>query len=141
MGPFTVLASTAPKTYRLDIPAAWRVFPDVDVERLRPYLRRPDRLGGDVGPPPPAPGADGGPEREAQELLRLKVLYVLVRWVGREASGDTWEPLDNTCAEAIAAFDRAAPSPGPARRRPPPPSQPRRHPSPGRFHRGSRAAR
>ncbi len=33
-------------------------------------------------------------------------------WAGLDASGYTWEPLDNitNCAEAIAAFERAAPS-------------------------------
>ena len=52
-----------------------------------------------------------------QELLKFKMHwsrpYVLVRWVGHAASGDTWEPLDNltTCEEAAA----------PRRRRPPPP--------------------
>ena len=94
MGPFTVLARTAPNTYRLDIPAAWRVFPEFNIERLRPYFRRPDSLGGDAGPPPPVMiGADGGPEHQVQELLRLKMRYgrphVLVCWVGSDASGDT----------------------------------------------------
>jgi hypothetical protein len=123
MGPFTVLACTAPNTYRLDIPAAWRVFPEFNVERLRPYLRRPDSLGGDAGPPPPVIGADGGPEHEVRELLRLKMRYgrpyVLVRWAGRDASGDTWEPLDNltNCEEAISAFERAT---GRTLPRPPP---------------------
>ena len=44
-------------------------------------------------------GADGGPEHEVQELLKFKMRYgrpyVLVRWAGCDASGDTWEPLDN----------------------------------------------
>jgi hypothetical protein len=110
MGPFKVLACTAPNTYRLDIHAVWRVFPEFNVERLRPYLRRPDHMGGDSRPPPPVLGADGGQEYEVKELLRLNMRYgrpyVLVRWAGRDASGDTWEPLDNltNCAEAIAAF-------------------------------------
>ena len=73
MGPFRVLARTAPNTYRLDIPATWRVFPEFNVERLRPYLRRPARLGGDADecPPPPVTvlGDDGMPEHEVQELL------------------------------------------------------------------------
>ena len=38
MGPFRVLARTAPNTCRLDILATWRVFPEFNVERLRPYL-------------------------------------------------------------------------------------------------------
>ena len=75
MGPFKVLARTAPNTYRLDIPERWRVFPEFNVERLRRYLRRPDSLGGDsdVGPPPPVSGTDGAPEHEVQELLKFKM--------------------------------------------------------------------
>ena len=79
----------------------WRVFPEFNVERLRPYLRRPDHLGGDAdaGPPPPEIGADGAPEHEVQELLKFKMRYgwpyVLVRWAGLNAAGDTWEPPDN----------------------------------------------
>ena len=40
-----------------------------------------------------------------QELLKFKMLYgkpyVLVHWAGCDASGDTWEPLDNltNCAQ------------------------------------------
>ena len=44
-------------------------------------------------------GADGRPEHEVHELLKFKMRwgrpYVLVCWVGHDASGDTWEPLDN----------------------------------------------
>ena len=84
-------------------------------------------------------GADGGQEYEVKELLRLKMRYgrpyVLVRWAGRDASGDTWEPLDNltNCAEAIAAFERATglvlprpapPPPAAAAAAPPPPIPP-----------------
>ena len=115
MGPFRVLARTAPNTYRLDIPATWRVFPEFNVERLRPYLRRPVRLGGgaDVGPATRMWArrrrfrADGVPEHEVQELLKFKMRhgrpYVLVRWTGRDAAADTWEPLDNltNCEAAI----------------------------------------
>jgi hypothetical protein len=79
------------------------------------------------------------------ELLKFKMRYgrphVLVQWTGRDASGDTWEPLENltNCEDTIAAFERAsgrtlpqlAPRPplavGPP---PPPPTPPRlkRHP-------------
>ena len=68
MGPFRVLARTAPNTYRLDLPATWRVFPEFNVERLRRYLRRSDRLGGDsdAGPPAPAGHGSGWPGRRAR---------------------------------------------------------------------------
>ena len=35
MGPFRVLAKTAPNTYRLAVPPAWRAFDEFNVERLR----------------------------------------------------------------------------------------------------------
>jgi len=49
--------------------------------------------------------------------------YVLVRWAGHNASGDTWEPLANltNCKEAIAAFERASGRSLP-RAAPPPPA-------------------
>jgi len=61
------------------------------------------------------------------ELLKFKMRYgrphVLVRWVGRDASGDTWEPLDNltNCEEAIAAFESASGRTLPRPARPPGP--------------------
>ncbi len=99
MGQFTVLAQTAPNTYGLDLPPAWRVVQEFNMECLLPYRRRPSHLGCDGRPPPPIPDADGRPEHEVAELLQFKLLYgrlyVLVRWAGRNASGDTWEQLDN----------------------------------------------
>ena len=53
MGPFNVLARTAaPHTYRLDVTVTWRACAEFSVERLRPYLRSPDHLGGTGAPPP-----------------------------------------------------------------------------------------
>ena len=43
-GHFKVFARTAPNTYCLDVPATWRTCAEFNVERLRPYLRRPDHL-------------------------------------------------------------------------------------------------
>jgi hypothetical protein len=87
-GPFKVLACPVPNTYRLDVPATWRVFPKLNVERLRPsrYLR------GSAGRDPPAAAKDPGAPA-VQELLNFRMRYgrphVLVRWAGRDASGDT----------------------------------------------------
>ena len=41
MGPFKILAKTAPNTYWLAVPAAWRAFNEFNVDRLRRYHRRP----------------------------------------------------------------------------------------------------
>ena len=48
--------------------------------------------------------------------------YVLVRWAGHDASGDTWAPLDNLTnrEEAVAAFERATCRSLPPRVMPPP---------------------
>ena len=72
MGPFKVLARTAPNTYRLD-PPTWRAFPEfrVNVDRLRRYLRRPAVLGGDAVEPAPTLGADGQVEHEVAEILKI----------------------------------------------------------------------
>jgi hypothetical protein len=93
MGPFKELMRPAPNTYRLDVPATWRagVFPEFNVQRPRPYLRGPSM--------PAPPVATGDPAAPAvQELLKFQMRYgrphVLVRWAGRDASGDTWEPLN-----------------------------------------------
>ena len=60
------------------------------------------------------PRPDGRQEHEVQEL---------VLWAGHDASGDTWEPLNNltNCEKAITAFERATGSSLP-RRAPPPPA-------------------
>ena len=49
--------------------------------------------------------------------MRYGLPYVLVRWTGLDAAGDTWEPLDNltNCEDAIAAFEQA---PGHSQTRP-----------------------
>ena len=78
------------------------------------------------GQVPRWPGPDGVPEHEVQELLKFKLLYgrqyVLVRWTGLDAAGDTWEPLDNltNCEDAIAAFEQATCSSLPRPAQPPP---------------------
>ena len=115
------LSKTAPNTYRLSVPAAWRQFNEFNVERLRRYLRRPQAMDGDQDEPPPVSGADGSPEHEVTAILRFRRHagrpQVLVRWAGRDASGETWEPLENhtNCDEAIRDFERASGLPRPPR--------------------------
>ena len=113
MGPFKILAKTAPNTYRLAVPAAWRAFNEFNVERLRRYLRRPLELGGDADEPLPVVAQDGSLEHEVAAILQFRLRagrpQVLVRWAGQDASGESWEPLENltNCEEAIAAFERS----------------------------------
>lgn len=49
MGPFKARARTALSPYRMDLfHVAWHIFNEFEVERLRPYLRRPAGPGGAV---------------------------------------------------------------------------------------------
>jgi hypothetical protein len=50
MGPFKVLACPASNTYCLDLPSSWRVFNEFNVDRLRPYFRRPPHLASETCP-------------------------------------------------------------------------------------------
>lgn len=105
--------SPRPPQIRLAVPAAWRAFNEFNVERLRRYLRRPLALGGDADEPPPVVAQDGSLEHEVAAILQFRLRagrpQVLVRWAGQDASGESWEPLENltNCEEAIAAFERS----------------------------------
>ena len=80
------------------------------------------------------PGADGVPEHEVQELLKFKMRYgrpyVLVRWAGLDAAGDTLEPLNNltNCEARSPRLNRpqAVHSPGQPRHQAPAPPVRRR---------------
>ena len=116
MGPFKVLPCTAHNTYRLELPENWRAFDKFKVERLLPYRCRPTegrRASTRRGDCRRAPAHGTG---AAQAGSRCDLL---VRWAGRDASGDTWEPLDSStdCLEAISAFERATGYSGQRRRR------------------------
>jgi hypothetical protein len=56
---------------------------------------------------------DGSLEHEVAAILQFRLRagrpQVLVRWAGQDASGESWEPLENltNCEEAIAAFERS----------------------------------
>jgi hypothetical protein len=125
MGPFKVLACTAPNTYQLDVPATWRAFNEFNVSRLRRYVRRPPGWEDEAtAVPEPVVAADGATEHVVQEILKYRLIrgrpHMLVRWAGLDASGDTWEPMENltNCEAAIQDFERAR---GISVPRPPPP--------------------
>jgi hypothetical protein len=99
MGPFRLLAKTAPNTYHLDLPPSWRAFSEFNLERLPRYLRRPPALGGDDEEPAPVQGLDGQLEHEVEAILKFSLRagrphILLVRWTGLDASEleDTSEP-------------------------------------------------
>ncbi len=112
----------------MDLPPSWRAFSEFNVERLRRYFRRPPALGGDDEEPAPVQGLDAGQLEHEVDILKFSMRagrpHVLVRWTGLDASGDTWEPLENltNCEDAIRAFEQARGLALP-RAPPPPPSK------------------
>ena len=140
LGPFTITAVTAPNTYRLALPPKWRMFDEVNVDRLRRFHRRPPSLGGDLVAPPPVVGADGREEHEVEEILQFKRRrgqpVFLARWVGMDRTHDQWVPLTDmtNCEEAFLAFEERSgvplPRPPPSHNPGPPPSAPPASPPP-----------
>ena len=137
MGPFQVLRQTAPNTYQLDLPPTWKAVNEFNVSRLRRYHRRPDWMGSEaVVPAPVVVSADRPPEHEVQEILRFRSCrgrpQCLVRWVGKDASGDTWEPVEHlaNCESALRDFEAAQGISVPRPQSPPGPAGPRPGPVP-----------
>ncbi len=64
--------------------------------------------------------------------MRASRPHALVRWNGLDASGDTWEPLENPtyCEDAIRSFERAR---GLVLPRAPPPPPPQSHAAESRL--------
>jgi hypothetical protein len=50
----------------------------------------------------------GGVQEALKFLMRYGRPHMLVRWAGRDASGDTWEPLERltNCEAALIAFEQ-----------------------------------
>ena len=62
----------------------------------------------------PVVDRDGSMEHVVKEILKFRLRragrpQVLVRWAGRDAPGDTWDPVEHlaNCEEAIRDFERA----------------------------------
>jgi hypothetical protein len=95
--------------YRIDIPAAWRVrvFPEISVERLRPYLRRPDHLGGDDALHPADVRVGGaalrGEHAQCSTPLPTDLLDLYQQLHARGASESSRRSASNACSPTSVA--------------------------------------
>ena len=87
-------------------------------------------------PEPVVVSSGDPPEHEVQEILRFRLCrghpQCLVRWVGKDVSGDTWEPVEHltNCESALRDFEAAQGISVPRPQPPPGPLAPRPGPEP-----------
>ncbi|GJP63604.1 hypothetical protein CLOP_g20677 [Closterium sp. NIES-67] len=96
-GPFLVEAQVTPVTFRLRLPATWKIHNAFHVQLLKPY-RDPNTIFVGRQPPPPPPVlVQNEPEYEVESVLahrrrRNGTLELLIRWKGYDPSEDSWIP-------------------------------------------------
>jgi len=101
-GPFKITEKLSDLTYRLKLPANWKIHPVFHVDQLRKYQEDPEN----PNFPEPTPElVEGKEEYEVEKILdaqdryvqgtRKKALHFLVKWKGYHEKDNTWEPLEN----------------------------------------------
>ncbi|CAI7781430.1 unnamed protein product [Closterium sp. NIES-54] len=94
-GPFLVEEQVTPVTFRLRLPASWKIHNAFHVQLLKPY-QDPNKLYTGRQPPPPPPVlVNDELEYEVEFVLahrrrRHGALEFLVRWKGYDPSEDIW---------------------------------------------------
>ncbi|GJP72201.1 hypothetical protein CLOP_g2950, partial [Closterium sp. NIES-67] len=95
-GPFLVEAQVTPITFRLRLPATWKIHNAFHVQ-LKPY-RDPNTIFVGRQPPPPPPVlVQNEPEYEVESMLahrhrRNGAVEILIRWKGYDPSEESWVP-------------------------------------------------
>jgi len=104
-GPFQIIEAIGPTTYRLALPAQWKIHNMFHGSLLLPYHETKEH---GCNFPEPAPELiEGQPEWEVEEILnsrwyRHKLQY-LIKWKGYSDAHNSWEPKENVTAPALLA--------------------------------------
>jgi RNase H-like domain found in reverse transcriptase/Integrase zinc binding domain/Chromo (CHRromatin Organisation MOdifier) domain/Integrase core domain len=118
-GPFEVLEKVGFSSYRLGIPAAWKIHPVFNECLLRPVVE-PRFTWQDVYDQPPPDIVDAEEVYEVQEILdtrvrkrgRYEYRQFLVSWKGYPSEDNTWQDEDDLedAADVVADFKRRHPA-------------------------------
>ena len=98
-GPFKVLEVLSPVTYRLELPAGWKIHNAFHAAILHPY--KETAIHGPNFPEPPPDLVEGQEEWEVDNVLasrrfgRKRTLQYLVKWKGFSEAHNSWEPKWN----------------------------------------------
>jgi len=113
-GPFMVKEVLGPVTYRLTLPAQWKIHDIFHIGLLMPY--KETKAHGRNSTPPPPDLVEGLDEYEVESIENNQVhqgrLQHLVKWKGYPILDNTWEPqgdLKNT-QKHIDNFHKQVPS-------------------------------
>ncbi|GJP73241.1 hypothetical protein CLOP_g3985 [Closterium sp. NIES-67] len=93
----TTSATVTPVTFRLRLPATWKIHNAFHVQLLKPYWDPNTIFVGHQPPPPPPVLVQNEPEYEVQSVLahrrrRNGSIELLIRWKGYDPSEDSWVP-------------------------------------------------
>jgi hypothetical protein len=102
-GPFLVTAAISRTSYRLKLPATWRIHNVFHASLLTPY--KETTLNGNKYQEPVPDLVDSQPEWEVEQILGARKkhnqLQYLVRWKGFSKAHDSWEPLAHINANQL----------------------------------------
>ena len=109
-GPFKIIEVLGPLTYRLQLPASWKIHPVFHASLLTPY-RSTEAYGPSYSEPPPDL-VEGENEYEVEAILAHRGngnrRRYLVRWKGYSSADDTWESERNlkNASEVLSAYKK-----------------------------------
>lgn len=118
LGPFKIKRVVNDNAYELDLPAAMRIHPVLNVSRLKVYhdgaTSFPSRPVPNPRPPPEVTLPNGDAQYEVESILASRGkgqrTQYLVKWVGYDQYESTWEKASNVAgaSEAIAEYEARA---------------------------------
>jgi len=113
LGPYTITKIINGNVVKLRLPKRMRIRPEINVKRLRPYVKP---MEGQVAEPASPVEVEGVLEHEVEEIIDSRLyrgkLEFLVKWKGYTDEENTWEPENHVehAKEAVKDFYTKHPS-------------------------------